>query len=234
MSIYPTFRIERHTWRPPADLVKRVRAFPTAMLSDAMNKMNTMEAGIVPIWASPMPLCGPALTVRIRPGDNAMCVKAIALAHAGDVIVVQASRDRTHSIWGGIMALQAKANGIAGLVTDGLVRDTAQLRQAEFPVWAVGVTPLAPARSVPPGQIGTSIVCGNTIVSTGDIVVADEDGVVVIPADDLERVLTIAAERVMKEAAWIDGIRRGDQVLLERVDQLLREAGCVEIKGENQ
>lgn len=223
------FRIEVRPWRPDSTLVERARHFPTALLSDAMQKMNTMDYRVKPVWRSPSGLCGPALTVRVRPGDNAMCVKAIALAKPGDVIVVQDHWDTGHSIWGGIMAAQAQQHGIAGVVTDGLVRDVAQLEALAFPVWARGATPLAPNRNVPPGQIGTQIVCGNTTVRTGDLVRADDDGVVIIPAEDIEYVLDEAQARHDHEAAWLHRIERGEQVLIDAVDRLLESAGCVTI-----
>jgi regulator of RNase E activity RraA len=223
------FRIEIRTWRPDPRLVERARRFPTALLSDAMQKMNTMDYRVKPVWRAPTGLCGPALTVRVRPGDNAMCVKAIAMAKPGDVIVVQDHWDTGHSIWGGIMSAQAQQRGIAGVVTDGLVRDVAQLEALAFPVWARGATPLAPNRNVPPGQIGTQIVCGNTAVRTGDLVRADDDGVVIIPAEDIEIVLDEAHVRQGDEEAWLQRIERGEQVLIDAVDRLLDAAGCVTV-----
>jgi regulator of RNase E activity RraA len=200
-----------------------------------MSKLNTMDYRIKPIWSIPYTLCGPAVTVRVRPGDNAMCIKAIELANPGDVIVVQDHWDTTHSIWGGIMSLLAKKRGIAGLVTDGLVRDTAQIRTADFPVWARGTTPIAPCRNVPPGQIGTQIVCGNTVVHSGDLVVADEDGVVIVPKHDIPEVIREAEARVAKENSWIQQIDKGEMILVDAVDDLLERNGCTifEMNGEH-
>jgi 4-hydroxy-4-methyl-2-oxoglutarate aldolase len=222
----PAFRIElRDTHVEPA-LLEKLRQFPTALLSDAMSKLNTMDYLVKPVWQVPYPLCGPALTVRVRPGDNAMCVKAIELAGPGDVIVVQDSWDTTHSIWGGIMSLLAKKKGIAGLVTDGVVRDTAQMRSADFPVWARGTTPMAPARNAPPGQIGTQVICGNTAVSTGDVIVADEDGVVVVPRPDILAVIQAAESREAKESRWMEQIEAGEMILVDDANELLEQNGC--------
>lgn len=222
----PAFRIElRDTYVEPA-LLETLRRFPTALLSDAMFKLNTLDYRIKPVWQVPYTLCGPALTVRVRPGDNAMCVKAIELARPGDVIVVQDHWDTTHSIWGGIMSLLAKKKGIAGVVTDGLVRDTAQMRTADFPVWARGTTPIAPARNVPPGQIGTQVICGNTAANTGDVVVADEDGVVVIPRGDIQAVIEEAQAREAKENRWMEQINNGEMILVDGANELLERNGC--------
>lgn len=222
----PAFRIELRDRRVDAALVQELGKFPTAILSDAMFKLNTMDYRIKPVWRAERSLCGPAITVRARPGDNAMAVKAIELAAPGDVVVVQDSWDTTHSIWGGIMSLLAKKRGVAGLVTDGLVRDTAQMRDADFPVWARGTTPIAPCRNVPPGQIGTQIVCGNVVVNDGDIVVADEDGVVIVPAADVAEVIKGAQARVAKESRWMEQIEAGEMILVDAVDELLAENGC--------
>ncbi|MEX2540636.1 MAG: hypothetical protein WD314_02475 [Trueperaceae bacterium] len=225
----PAFRIELRDNHVEADLLDKLRRFPTALLSDAMFKLNTLDYRVKPVWQVPYVLGGPALTVRVRPGDNAMCMKAIELAQVGDVIVVQDHWDTTHSIWGGIMSLLAKKKGIAGLVTDGLVRDTAQMRNADFPVWARGTTPIAPCRNVPPGQIGTQIVCGNTAINSGDVVVADEDGVVVVPRNEIADVIAEAEAREAKEDKWIEQIERGEMILVDAANELLERNGCATI-----
>ncbi|MEX2534504.1 MAG: hypothetical protein WD273_02800 [Trueperaceae bacterium] len=222
----PAFRIELRDNHVEPELMEKIRRFPTALLSDAMFKLNTLDYRIKPVWQAPYALCGPALTVRVRPGDNAMCVKAIELAKPGDVIVVQGHWDTTHSIWGGIMSLLAKKKGVAGLVTDGLVRDTAQMRDADFPVWARGTTPIAPCRNVPPGQIGTQIVCGNTAINSGDVMVADEDGAVVVPRNEISDVIAAAEAREAKEDKWIEQIGRGEMILVDAVNELLEQNGC--------
>lgn len=221
----PSFRIELREDRPDREYTERASRFSAALLSDAMHKLNTMDWRVKPVWNCADGLCGPALTVRIRPGDNAMCIKAISLAQPGDVIVVQAHGDTTHSIWGGIMAEQAIQRGIAGVITDGLIRDTADLERRAFPIWALGATPLAPNRNVPPGQIGTRIVCASTVVETGDLIRADRDGVVVIPRSEIADVLDRAEALQQKEQAWIVDIRNGVDVLLPPVDDLLNSAG---------
>lgn len=225
----PALRIELRDRTVKSEFVERLGQFPAAILSDAMYKLHTMDYRIKPVWQVPYRMCGPALTVRARPGDNGMAIKAIDLAQPGDVIVVQGSWDTTHSVWGGIMSLLAKKKGIAGLVTDGLVRDTSQMRDADFPVWARGTTPLAPNRNIPPGQIGTQIICGNIAVNNGDIIVADEDGVVAVPAENVHAVIAEAEAREAKENRWIEQIEAGEMILVDPVNKLLDEAKCVVI-----
>lgn len=229
----PAFRIELRDYQVERELLDKIRRFPTALVSDAMFKLNTLDYRIKPVWQVGYPLCGPALTVRVRPGDNAMCMKAIELAQPGDVIVVQDHWDTTHSIWGGIMSLLAKKKGIAGLVTDGLVRDTAQMRNADFPVWARGTTPIAPCRGVPPGQIGTQIVCGNTVTNCGDVVLADEDGVVIVPRNEISDVIDAAEAREAKEDKWVEQIDRGEMILVDAANELLEQNACtvIDLRG---
>lgn len=229
-GLAPPFRIELRRERPERSLVERARAFPTALLSDAMQKLNTMDWRLKPVWNCPADVAGPALTVRVRPGDNTMCIKAISVAAPGDIIVVQAHGDVTHSVWGGVMAELAVKRGVAGLVVDGLVRDTADLERTGFPVWALGATPLAPNRNVPPGQIGTRIVCGNTVIETGDLVRADRDGVVVIPKASIPMVLAAAQERQGEEERWVREILEGEDPLLPAAEGLLAEAGVTVVE----
>lgn len=218
-------RIVKQVERPSPEVVRQLAVFPCALISDAMGKLNTMDFGIKPIYAGMGRVAGPALTVLARPGDNLMATKAIGLAEPGDVVVVSTSDHTTHSVWGGVMSAMAVARRVAGLVTDGVVRDVAQTKDSGFRIWARGVTPLAPARGIPPGQINTPIVCGGVCVSPGDIIVADEDGVVVVPRDEAEAVLEACSARAAKEKWWLEEIRKGRFPLLEDADRAIETAG---------
>jgi regulator of RNase E activity RraA len=114
----------------------------------------------------------------------------------------------------------AKKKGIAGVVTDGLVRDVQQTRAAGLPMFAIGLTPSGPSKSGV-GQINTTIACGNVVVSPGDIILGDDDGVVVIPIGEAEEVLERARERAALEATWFERIERGELFLMETDDELL-------------
>jgi regulator of RNase E activity RraA len=216
----PGFRIVKSFTRPDKSLIDAFRELPAANVSDVQGKQGTMDARVSPIY-TPMPtLCGPALTVKARPGDNLTPFKAIELAHPGDVIVISGSFEMVYSLWGGVMSAMAKKKGIAGVVTDGLVRDVQQTRAAGLPMFAIGLTPSGPSKNGV-GQINTTIACGNVVVSPGDIILGDDDGVVVIPIGEAEEVLERARERAALEATWFQRIERGELFLMETDDELL-------------
>lgn len=180
-----------------------------------------MDIGIRPVW-SPVPrVAGPAYPVRCPPGDNLMLHAAIHRAEPGSVIVVE-SGDLEHALAGGNVCATAHRRGIAAFVLDGVIRDLAEVREAGFPVFARGVIPI-------PGKKGTATPlnqparCGGVTVHPGDIVVADEEGVVVTPAARAEQVLADALAKQDREAAetlddWAADHRA-------KVEKILREQG---------
>jgi regulator of RNase E activity RraA len=224
MNYKPGFTIHKSIMRPEQDLVEQFRPLVAANISDIQGRQNTMDARIKPIY-QPMPtLVGPALTVRARPGDNLVAFKAIELAQPGDVIVIAGAFDPHCSVWGGIMSSMAKKKGIAGVVTDGLVRDVEQTQDVEVPVFAVGLTPAGPTKEGV-GQINTPISCGGAVVMPGDIIVGDRDGVVVVRRDEAREVLQRTLDRVALEQSWLARIARGELFLMDSDDEL-RARGC--------
>jgi regulator of RNase E activity RraA len=223
----PGFTIIKSIERADDALVRQFRELVPANISDVQGRQNTMDARVKPIYV-PMPkLCGPAVTVKARPGDNLVSFKAIELAQPGDVIVISGAFDMTYSLWGGVMSAMAKAKGIAGMVTDGLVRDVAQTREIGFPVFAIGLTPTGPTKEGI-GQLNTPVSCGGVIVHPGDIIVGDEDGVVVVHAKEAPAVLERTHARVALEQSWFERIARGEIFLMDTDDEL-RARGCAVI-----
>jgi regulator of RNase E activity RraA len=184
-----------------------------------------MRSEIYPVTFPGRTVVGPALTVKARPGDNLMAMKAIDLAQPGDVIVISSDGEANLSVWGGIMSMMATKRGIAGVVTDGVVRDVAQCREAGLAIWATGLTPVGPTK-LGPGQINQPLSCGGVIVNPGDVIMADEDGVVVVPQGELEAVIGRSHERVAKEQGWLDRIAVDDFSPLVDTDEALRAMGC--------
>ena len=220
----PGFTIVKSIERAERSLVEQFRGLAAANISDVQGKQNTLDSRVKPIY-TPIPhLCGTAITVKARPGDNLLATKAIHMAEPGDVIVIAGGFDRTLSVWGGVMSAMAKRKGIAGVVTDGIVRDVAETRDIEFPVFSIGVTPVGPTKEGA-GQINLPISCGGVIVNPGDIVVGDEDGVVVVRKEDAEAVLERTRERMRVEASWFEMINNGETIL-EDADDDLRARGA--------
>jgi len=152
-------------------------------------------------------LAGPALTVACPPGDNLMIHLAVARAQAGIVLVAQ-SHDPGYAVWDEVLTVAAMARGIAGLVLDGSVRDLGAIRRLGFPVFARGTALPGTTKSVH-GTIGQATTCGGALVCPGDIVVADESGIVLIRPEEAEQVLARALELCRKEAAIMDELRGG-------------------------
>lgn len=169
-----------------------IDALPTALLSDAATRPIAMAGRIRPLWRGAR-LAGPALTVRAQPGEHPAVVQALEQAQAGVVIVVDGGGFLERALWGGRMSRLACERGVAGVVIDGAVRDLAEIEELRFPVFAAGVAPTPPIREGG-GETGISIACGGIAVSPGDLVAGDEDGVVVVPRDEVDDLVTRARE----------------------------------------
>ncbi|HYM68122.1 MAG TPA: RraA family protein [bacterium] len=211
--------------RPDRALVEAFRGVPAANVSDVQGRHLTMHYGVKPIYQPMPPLLGVAMTVKARPGDNLMAMKAIEEAEPGDVLVISSDGEANLSVWGGIMSTMAVRRGIAGVVTDGLVRDVTQTRGVGLPVFATGLTPAGPTKEGP-GQINAAVACGNVVVRPGDIVLGDDDGVVVVPREDAAAVLEAVRARQAKEQSWLEHIARNDLSPLVNTDEDLAARGC--------
>jgi len=217
------FRILPMPARPPKKLLKALGAMVTAHLSDNMNRMVAGGAALRPKHGGGK-LCGPALTVKVAPGDNLMVHKAIDLAAPGDVIVVDAGGVLTTAIIGDIMSSLAEKRGLAGMVIYGAIRDAAEIRARRFPVYACGVTHRGPYKNGP-GEINVPIALDGMVVQPGDIIVGDTDGVVAVPQQHAEEVLALARSQLAKESATLKDIAAG-KADRRWVDELLRQHGC--------
>nr|WTB34215.1 RraA family protein [Streptomyces sp. NBC_00830] len=191
-------------------------------LADVLGREQVMTIGIRPLWPSIPRIAGPAFTVQCPPGDNLMLHAAIHRAEPGSVIVVEAG-DVDHALAGGNVCAVAQRRGVAGFVLDGVIRDLAEVREMGFPVFARGVIPVPGTKSavVP---LGGRVRCGGVNVHAGDIVVADEEGIVVTPRARREQVLLDARAKLAKEAdesldAWEEAHRA-------RIDKILGENGA--------
>lgn len=217
------FRIILNTPRPAEELIAPFRDAPTGNVCDAMDRLNALDYRIKPLDPTSR-LCGPALTVRTRPGDNLMVWKALDVARPGDVLVVATYGFTATSTFGENVVKVAKAKGLAGIVSDGLCRDVSGIRATGLPAFALGAVPSSPGKDGP-GEIGGPVSCGGAAVRPGDLVVGDEDGVVVVPLTDLAAVgarLVAIAEKEARTEADIDaGI-----LIPAWVDAVLAEKGC--------
>jgi len=203
-------------------LLSAFRGVATPIASDNMSRMFSGGAALRP-YHDGTPLIGVAFTVRTRPGDNLMVHKAIDLAEAGDVIVVDAGGDLTNSLIGEIMATLAAKKGVAGFVIDGAVRDTEALKTMSFPVFARGATHRGPYKDGP-GEINVTACIGGSPVNPGDIVIGDGDGILAIPRAVAADVARRAHEQIAREHKTLQAIANGT---IDRrwVDDMLKAKG---------
>jgi 4-hydroxy-4-methyl-2-oxoglutarate aldolase len=182
----------------------------TAHLCDVAPFGVAMSPRIAALWPGAR-ASGPAFTVRVAPGDNASLHAAIATAQPGDVLVTDGAGFAERALWGAIMSYAAMRRGIAALVVDGAVRDVEEISGMRFPVFAASRTPVGPYNKVH-GQLGGHVTCGGVGVNSGDLVYADDDGVVVIPAASAEQITAAALVRAEREAEIVRGLAAGAEL----------------------
>jgi regulator of RNase E activity RraA len=207
--------------RPAADVTRAFLALSPTTLADVLDLGCVMDIGVRPLWPGMPRVAGPAFTVRTAPRDNLMLHAAIYLAEPGDVIVVEAG-DQEMAVAGGNVCAVAQRRGVSGFVIDGVIRDVAESRARGFPLFARGVSPI-PGGKEGPGAINAPVRCGGVSVSPGDVVVADEEGVVVVPAGRVAEVLPRARARAAADAA--ETLDAGEVKHRARVDAALRAKG---------
>jgi regulator of RNase E activity RraA len=202
------------------DIAAYAKIAPTAY-ADAVTRDRVMNPDIRPLW-QPIPrIAGPAYPVACPAGDNLMLHIAIHRAPAGSVIVCAAG-DSNWAMAGGNVCAWAQKRGIAGFVVDGVIRDIGEARANKFPVFAKGVIPIPGVRKTP-GLINVPVVCGGVVVAPGDIVIADEEGIVVLPKAQAEALRAKAQARADKDATtsledWVKAHK-------ERIDEAVRTLG---------
>lgn len=184
---------------------------PSCVVADSMERDGVMHSSIKPIF--PCRFVGPALTVKLFPGDLVDCLDALAVAQAGDVIVVSAGGETETSVWGGLMAGLCKQKGVTGAIVDGAIRDIDEIRDLQFPIFSRAVVPRSThspySGRLEPIELNVPVSCGGVLVHPGDLVLADEIGVVVIPLEEAEGVLRRAQQQAEKEEATRQWIRSG-------------------------
>lgn len=199
------------------------RLSPTT-LADVLTRERVMHYGIRPVWGPPPRVAGPAFPVRCGKGDNLMLHAAIHLAPGGSVVVVEAG-DCDYAVAGGNVCAWAQQRGIAGFVVDGVIRDVAEVRERAFPVFARGVSPMSGTKNKS-GVLNGPVTCGGVRVVPGDIVVADEEGIVVIELERAEELLRLAEAKAARDA----GLTLEDWAAAhaERIGEALQELGYTE------
>jgi RraA family protein len=192
-------------------IARALGKFPTGNLSNAHREVRAMHSTLAPLFQG-AGVAGPAKTARIPPGENAAIHRAVHTAMRGDVLVVDSAGDRTFGPFGDILAACCRNQGVSGLVIDGTIRDTADIKQMHFPVFCLGANPTATAKTAP-GEIDIEIECGGVRVRPGDFIAADDDGVVVVPREIAWEVIEKADAVVRNEESIKARLARGETTL---------------------
>jgi 4-hydroxy-4-methyl-2-oxoglutarate aldolase len=200
-------RIVTEIERPSADLLRAFDDLPTAVLADVSHPPVVCGEQIRPVGTAS--LTGPAVTVRVPPGDNRALHHALTLAESGDVLVVDAGGYTGAGLWGELLSLSARAHGLAGTIVDGAVRDVAELRDLDYPVFTRGVDPSGTTKRRR-GAINVPVTCGRRSIRPGSVMVGDDDGAIAIDPSDAPEVVSEGREKLRREQELAQQVKEGD------------------------
>jgi 4-hydroxy-4-methyl-2-oxoglutarate aldolase len=191
--------VVRSVDRAEPEVIAALRAAGVATAHEAAGRVGLLGPAIQPRQAGAA-IAGSAITVSCPPGDNLMVHAAVELCRPGDVLVVTTTSGSTDGMFGELLATSVLARGVRGLVIDAGVRDIAALRELRFPVWSRAVHAQGTVKASP-GSVNVPVVLDGQLVRPGDVIVADDDGVLALPAADAPAVAAAAATRIADEAA---------------------------------
>lgn len=226
----PGFRVKVDIHRLPAELMREFAEFPTPDISDLLNRLYAVDPLIRVLTADRHTICGPALTVKVFPGDNLMVHKSLDVLEPGDVVVVDAGGSTLNAVLGDLISTKARHRGAAGFVVDGLIRDLPSIQELDFPVFARGTTPIGPLHRGP-GEINFPICLGGVVVNPGDLIVGDSTGLVVVPQAIAEELLGRLKSHKASNASYFDSVKKGN-FSNAWVDNILGDLQCPMIRDD--
>ena len=224
----PGFRISMDFPRPNPDLIQNLSEFASPDISDELNRLYAPDPEIRCLTSSEHTLAGPICTVKLYPGDNLMIHKVLDVAKPDDVVVVDAGLMNRTAVLGDLICTKARHRGIAGFIVNGYVRDLPSIQSLDLPVFALGTTPVGPLHRGP-GEINYPVSCGGVVVNPGDIAIADQAGIVVVPKAFATKLLERLTAKKEKSSLYVKAVRKGT-FSNSWVDQIVSSSGC-EING---
>lgn len=187
----------RSETRVSSSMLEQLRALPPASIGHVLDH-EFMDPLLRPL-TSRFSFCGPAVTVRCFGMDSAIVHYAVDIAQPGDVIVVDRVGDRRYACWGGGVALAAHTKGIAGAVVDGMLTDKVEIEDMGFNVFGRGLSPITTRAPGLTGEVNVAVTCGGIVVNPGDIILADDDGILVLPPERVQSIIDTFTPRVQRE-----------------------------------
>jgi 4-hydroxy-4-methyl-2-oxoglutarate aldolase len=225
--------VVRNIKRTEADLVKRLGALGTSTVHEAYGRFGLMKPYLRPVWSG-AEAAGTAVTVLAHPGDNWMIHVAVEQCKPGDILVVGCSADNTDGMFGDLLATSLKARGGVGLIIDAGCRDIKTLREMGFPVWSRAISAKGTVKATL-GAVNVPVVCAGAQVTPGDVIVADEDGVVVIPRKHAAEVAVKGEKRFAEEDAKRQKLASGILGLdMYNMREPLAKAGLIYVDDPDQ
>lgn len=191
--------VVRNIPRASPEVIAGLREAGVATVHEAAGRIGLLGTRIVPRMPGSA-VAGSAVTVSSHPGDNLMIHAAVEVCQPGDILVVTTTTDSEHGMFGDLLATSLKARGVIGMVTDAGVRDIATLRQMDFPIWSRAVHSQGTVKATA-GSVNVPVIAAGQLVNPGDVIIADDDGIVAIPVSLAAHVLDAAIKRVANEEA---------------------------------